>query len=109
MATKFFAVTPERYRMTRKRTAWVKGNIKMDLRKIILEAVDFIHLDDYTSQWRAFVTTVLNLHIPYKTMAERAISYPEGCSPRSRFNNEVLKLVKRLNPTYCLVPDTRVI
>jgi hypothetical protein len=39
-------------------------NIRMDLREIVLEDVDWIHLaKGDTDQWRAIVDTVMNLHV----------------------------------------------
>jgi len=39
-------------------------DIKMDLREIGWEDVDWIHLTQDTDQWRALVNTVMNLEIP---------------------------------------------
>jgi hypothetical protein len=38
--------------------------IRMDLRKIGWEVVDWIHLAEDRDQWRALVNTVLNLRVP---------------------------------------------
>jgi hypothetical protein len=47
----------------RPRHRWV-NNIKMDLREIGWEGVDWIELDQDTDQWRALVNTVMNLWVP---------------------------------------------
>jgi hypothetical protein len=39
-------------------------NIKMDLREIGWDGVDWIDMDQDTDQWRALVNTVLNLWVP---------------------------------------------
>jgi hypothetical protein len=39
-------------------------NIRMDLREIGWEGVDWIHLAHDRDRWRALVTTVMNLRIP---------------------------------------------
>jgi len=38
--------------------------IRMDLREVWVEDVDWIHLAQDKDQWRAVVTTVINLWIP---------------------------------------------
>jgi hypothetical protein len=42
---------------------WV-GNIKMDLREIGWDDVDWIDMAQDRDQWRALVNTVLNLQVP---------------------------------------------
>jgi hypothetical protein len=42
---------------------WV-DNIKMDLREIGLDGMDWIHLAQDRDQWRALVNTVMNLWVP---------------------------------------------
>jgi hypothetical protein len=44
----------------------MEDNIKMDLRKIGREAVDWIHMAPDKDQWWAAVNTVMNLRVPYK-------------------------------------------
>jgi hypothetical protein len=44
----------------RPRCRW-KGNIRMDLREIVWEGVDWIHLVQCRDQWRVFVNYVMNL------------------------------------------------
>jgi hypothetical protein len=41
-----------------------EDNIRMDLREIGWEGVDWIHLAQDTVQWRALVNTVMDLRIP---------------------------------------------
>jgi hypothetical protein len=43
----------------------LEDNIRMDLREIGYEGVDWMHLDQNRDQWRAFVNTVMNLRSPY--------------------------------------------
>jgi hypothetical protein len=45
----------------RPRSRW--ENIKMDLRKIEFEGVDWIHLALYRDRWWALVNTVMNLWV----------------------------------------------
>jgi hypothetical protein len=47
----------------RPRRRWV-DNIKMDLRGIGQDGVDWIELAQDMDQWRAFVNTVMNLRVP---------------------------------------------
>jgi hypothetical protein len=47
----------------RPRRKWV-DNIKMDLREIGWDGVDWIELAQDRDQWRALVTTVMNLRVP---------------------------------------------
>jgi hypothetical protein len=47
----------------RPRRRW-EDNIRMDLREIGLEDVDWIHLAQDTDRWRALVNTVMNLRVP---------------------------------------------
>jgi hypothetical protein len=46
----------------RRRRRWV-DNIKMDLRVIGWDGVDWIDMAQYRDQWRALVNTVLNLRV----------------------------------------------
>jgi hypothetical protein len=39
-------------------------NIKMDLKKILLENVDWIHLAQNRDQWQILVDTVMNHQVP---------------------------------------------
>jgi hypothetical protein len=55
---------PERKRsLGRPRRSWV-DNIKMDLREIGCDGVDWIDMAQDRGQWRALVNTVLNLRVP---------------------------------------------
>jgi hypothetical protein len=47
----------------RPRRRWV-DNIKMDLREIEWDGVDWIDLAQNRDQWRALVNTVMNLRVP---------------------------------------------
>jgi hypothetical protein len=47
----------------RPRRTWV-DNIKMDLREIGWDGVDWIELAQDMDQWRALVNTVMNLRVP---------------------------------------------
>jgi hypothetical protein len=47
----------------RSRRGWV-DNIKMDLRDIGCDAMDWIDLAEDRDKWRAFVDTVMNLRVP---------------------------------------------
>jgi hypothetical protein len=47
----------------RPRRRWV-DNIKMDLREIGWDGVDWIELDQDRDQWRTLVNTVMNLRVP---------------------------------------------
>jgi hypothetical protein len=48
----------------RPRRRW-ENNIRIDLRAVGWEGVDWMHLDQDRSQRRAVVNTVMNLRIPY--------------------------------------------
>jgi hypothetical protein len=57
-------VRPEGKRpLKRPRHRW-EGNIKMDLREIEINGVNWIRLTQDRVQWRAFVNTVMNLWVP---------------------------------------------
>jgi hypothetical protein len=47
----------------RQRLRWV-GNIKMDLKEIEWDGIDWIDLTQDRDHWRALVNTVMNLRIP---------------------------------------------
>jgi hypothetical protein len=40
------------------------NNIKVDVKEIVWEGVDWFHLAQTRDWWRAFVNTVMNLRIP---------------------------------------------
>jgi hypothetical protein len=52
----------EKTPLGRPRRRWVE-NIKMDLREIGWDGVDWIELAQNRDQWRAFVNTVMNLRV----------------------------------------------
>jgi hypothetical protein len=45
------------------RCSWV-DNIKMDLREMVWDGMDWIDLAQDRDQWRALVKTVMNLRVP---------------------------------------------
>jgi hypothetical protein len=47
----------------RPRYRW-EDNIKMDLREVGIDGVNWIRLARYRVQWQAFVNTVMNLQVP---------------------------------------------
>jgi hypothetical protein len=47
----------------RSRNRW-EGKIRMDLREIGWEGVDWLHVAQNRDQWRAVVNTVMNFRIP---------------------------------------------
>jgi hypothetical protein len=47
----------------RPRCTWL-DNIKMDLREIGWDGVDWVDLGEDRDQWRALVNTVMNLRVP---------------------------------------------
>jgi hypothetical protein len=47
----------------RPRRRWV-DNIKIDLRKIVWDGMDWIDLAQDRNQWRALVNAVMNLRVP---------------------------------------------
>jgi predicted membrane protein len=47
----------------RPRSRW-KGNIRMNLKEIRWEDVNWMHLDQDSNKWRALVNTVMNLRVP---------------------------------------------
>jgi hypothetical protein len=49
--------------LRRPRRRWV-DNIKMDLRAIVWDGMDWIDLAQDRDQWRALVNTVMNLRVP---------------------------------------------
>jgi hypothetical protein len=63
-AYKILVGKPEGRRpLGRPRRGW-EDNIKMDLREIGLEGVDWIHLAQVRYQWWDLVNTVMNLRVP---------------------------------------------
>jgi hypothetical protein len=47
----------------RPRRRWV-DNIKIDLREIVWDGVDWVDLTQDRDQWRTFVNMVMNLRVP---------------------------------------------
>jgi hypothetical protein len=47
----------------RPRNRW-EDNIRMDLREIGWEGVDWMHLAEDSDQWRAVVNTIINVRVP---------------------------------------------
>jgi hypothetical protein len=43
-----------------------EDNIRIDLREVELQSVDWMYLAQDRDQWRALVNTVMNLRVPYK-------------------------------------------
>jgi hypothetical protein len=63
-AYRIFVGKPEGKRpLGRQRRTWV-DNIKIDLREIEWDGMDWIHLGQDKDQWRALVNTVMNLRVP---------------------------------------------
>jgi hypothetical protein len=52
-----------------------EGNIKMDLREIGWDGMDWIDLAQDRDQWRALVNTVMNLRVP-----QNAGNFLSGCT-----------------------------
>jgi hypothetical protein len=53
----------EKRPLGRPRRKWV-DNIKMDVREIGWDGMDWINLAHYRDQWRALVSAVMNLQVP---------------------------------------------
>jgi ribosome biogenesis protein Nip4 len=63
MRTEFWLENPEGERpLGRLKRRW-EDNIRMDLREIGWEDVDWIHLVQDRDQWRVVVNTVMNLRV----------------------------------------------
>jgi hypothetical protein len=58
----------------RPRRRWV-DNIKLDLREIGWDVVDWMDMAQDRDQWRALVNTVLNIRVPYN-----AGKFLRGCT-----------------------------
>jgi hypothetical protein len=50
-------------------------NIKMDLREIGWDGIDWIDLAQDRDQWKALVNTVMNLRVPFVVI----LYWPLGC------------------------------
>jgi hypothetical protein len=57
-------------------------NIKRDLKEIVLGGINWIHLAQYSDQWRAAVNTVTNLRVTYN-FGKFLSSYTTGGFSRS--------------------------
>jgi hypothetical protein len=55
---------PEGKRPLRRSRHWWEDNIKMDLREVGMDGVNWIQLAQDRVQWRACVNTVMNLRVP---------------------------------------------
>jgi hypothetical protein len=49
--------------MERPRSRW-EDNVRMDVREVWWKCVDWMHVDQDRDQWRAVVSTVINLRVP---------------------------------------------
>jgi hypothetical protein len=56
----------EKRPLGRQRRRWV-DNIKMNLREIGWDGMDWIELAQDRDQWRAFVNTVMYIRVPYNS------------------------------------------
>jgi hypothetical protein len=66
IAYKILVGKPEGKRpLGKTRRRW-EDNIKMDIKEIGWEYVDWIHLAQDRDRWRALVNTVMNLRVPLK-------------------------------------------
>jgi hypothetical protein len=61
---RFWVGKPEGKRPLGRPTRRWKDNIKMDLREIVWGGMDWIDLAQDRDQWRALVSTVMNLRVP---------------------------------------------
>jgi hypothetical protein len=55
---------PERKRLLGRPTHWWVDIIKMDLREIGWDGIDWIDPAEDSDRWRALVNTVMNLRVP---------------------------------------------
>jgi len=55
---------PEGKRQLRRRRSRWDGNIRMNLRVVAWEGVNWMHLVEDRDYWRAVVNTVMNLRVP---------------------------------------------
>jgi hypothetical protein len=63
-AYKILVGKPEGKRPLGRPRRWYVNNIKMDLREIGWDGMDWIDLVEDRNQWRALVNTVMNLRVP---------------------------------------------
>jgi hypothetical protein len=55
---------PEGKRLLGRPRRRCEDNIKMDLREIVIDGVNWIQLAHDRVRWRAYVNTVMNLRVP---------------------------------------------
>jgi len=61
---KIVGAKPEGKRLLGRHRRRREDNIRMDLREIVCEGVDWMYLTQDKDQWRALVKTVMNLWVP---------------------------------------------
>jgi hypothetical protein len=66
MHTRFWSEKPDGTRLLRRLTHKWEDNIKTDLREIMWEVVDWMHMTQDRVEWWAVVNTVMNLRVPQK-------------------------------------------
>jgi hypothetical protein len=74
----------------RPRRRWV-GNIKMDLREIGWDGVDWIDIAQDREQWWALANTVLNLRVPQNAMEFLRSCAIDASSRRAQLRKQVSK------------------
>jgi hypothetical protein len=57
---------PEGKRLPRRRRHRWENNIKKDLMEIVWEVVNWMHLAQVKNQWRAVMSTAMNVRVPKK-------------------------------------------
>jgi hypothetical protein len=76
-------------------------NIKMDLREIGWDGVDWIDMAQYRDQWRALVNTVLNLRVP-----QNAGGVLEGLHNSLKIRFNIIAPPMRVVPFLLAFPQT---
>jgi hypothetical protein len=72
----------------RPRRRWV-NNIKIDLREMGWDGIDWIDLAQDRDQWRALVNTVMNLRVPYNAGKFLSSSTVDSFSRRAQLYERV--------------------